>query len=341
MNVKRAGLDIGYGQVKACLIEDGEIRTTMFPAVVGDAQALSAFRLGLGGRRRSPKVVTYNGFDYFVGWDCLAHSRVTAGRQDRARIGSDEERLLALVALARLGVEDCVVVAGLPWAWYADRRRLKKSLVGEHHLSIGHKEHTVLIREVRVVPQPVGGFYSTFLDKRGVARASEEEMNRTYGFLDIGWNTVDFTALRRLEPVEAWCGGATIGVRRVIEIVADRIERTHHLELSAQEVDQAIRDGHVEVYGRVVDISQWVNSAAQAVARQIRAKATALWGNGERFSKIFIFGGGAFIMGKELKRAFPHNSEVLPQPCLANAIGFAKFAQRRVFRLDRNKGSEE
>jgi plasmid segregation protein ParM len=326
--MKRIGLDIGFGFVKAVSIEGGKMGATVFPAALGQAQKLSSFDVGMGRRGRRTRVITYDGIEYYVGRDCLAHSRTWAARQDRFRIGSQEERLLALVALARLGVRECAIVAGLPWPWYDDRHKLKRSLVGEHRLTIGSKEHTITIHRVKVVPQPIGGFYCHFLDMRGLAIACEEEMLKTYGFLDIGWNTTDLTALRRLQPVERWSGGERIGVRRVIEIVDDHIRRQHGLELSPHEIDEVVKSRQVEIYGEAIDIACVVDSAIRAVAQQIRAKATALWGNGERFTRIFIFGGGATVMGKAIREAFPKNSEVLPQPYLANAIGFAKFAQR-------------
>ena len=50
---------------------------------------------------------------------------------------------------------------------------------------------------------------------------------------------------------------------------------------------------------------------------------------------MLVSGGGAALMGKALVRAFPHNAEVLPRPGLSNALGFARFAQRRIFKADR------
>ena len=47
-------------------------------------------------------------------------------------------------------------------------------------------------------------------------------------------------------------------------------------------------------------------------------------------------GGGAALVGKEIAAAFPRNAEIVPQPALANATGFARFAQRRIFRADRS-----
>ena len=225
--IKRVGLDVGFGLVKAAVIEDGKIRTTTFPAVLGQAQALSSFNVGLGRGRQRASAITYNGFDYYVGYDCLTHSRVVASRQDRARIGSLEERLLALAALAKLQAWECAIVAGLPWPWYEDRKKLRRSLVGTHRLTIGRKEHTITIHQVKVVPQPIGGFYSYFLDRHGVASVPQAEMLRTYGFLDIGWNTTDLTALRRLQPVERWSGGERVGVRSVVEIVDDELRRRY------------------------------------------------------------------------------------------------------------------
>lgn len=333
MNIERVGLDVGFGDVKAAVIRDGKLATVTFPAVLGQAQALSSFTVGLNGStRRSATRLVYEEAEYYVGDDALRYSRTQAGRQDRARIGSVEERVLALAALARLGVTDATIVTGLPVLWFDDRKKLRKSLKGEHRFTWGKKERVMTIHEVLVVPQPLGGFYSYILDQAGTATVSEEEILRTYACLDVGWNTTDLSAIKALQPFDQWIGGARVGVRDIIQIVGDTISRDYGLNLSAHEIDQAIDARRVEVYGKYHDIGDIITSASTSLAQQVVSTATGLWGNGERMTRILIFGGGAARLGPAIRAAFPYNSVLLSHLALANAVGFCHFAQRSIWK---------
>lgn len=332
-DITRVGLDVGFGDVKAARLQDDKFETVSFPAILGQAQDLASYSTGLGGSRRRATRLVYDGVEYYVGHEALRHSRTLAGRQDRARIGSVEERVLALAALAQLGVDRAYIVTGLPVLWFDDRRKLSRSLRGEHRFVWDKEERVIHVVGVTTVPQPFGGFYWRFLDDRGLATVSEDEMLRTYAFLDVGWNTSDMSAIQELRPVERWSGGARVGVRNVVEIVGDQVQRRLGLELQPHEIDDAVRLRRVEVFGEYHDIGDIVDGAIVGLAQQEISAATQLWGNGERMSEILIFGGGVAIpgVGRELRKAFPHNSTVLSRPALANALGFCRFAQRRKF----------
>ncbi|GIK42382.1 MAG: hypothetical protein BroJett011_62150 [Chloroflexota bacterium] len=331
--IERIGLDVGFGDVKAAKLADGKLSTVAFPSILGQAQDLTHFGTGLGGatRRRATRMI-YDGVEYYIGDDALKHSRTQSGRQDRARIGSDEERVLALAALARLEVSHAYVVTGLPVLWLDDWKKLSRSLKGEHHFTWGKQQRTITIHQVVVQAQPFGGFYNHVLDQTGLSTIPESEILRTFAFLDVGWNTTDLSVIKALEPVEQWSAGERVGVRNVIEIVGDAINRRFGLILTPHEIDEAIHQRRIEVFGQYQDIGDLIDSATTALAQQVTAAATRLWGNGERMSRILIFGGGAAILGPAIRAAFPRNGVLLAHPALANAIGFCYFAQRPIWR---------
>lgn len=326
--IERVGLDVGFGDVKAAVIRD-KLSTISFPSLLGQAKALSAFTIGLNSaaRRRATRLV-YEDIEYFIGDDALKNSRTQSGRQDRTRIGSIEERVLALAALARLDVTEANIVTGLPVLWLDDRKKLINSLRGTHRFIYGKQERTITIHKVKVRPQPFGGFYAHLLDRSGTAKVNDAELRRTYACLDIGWNTTDLSIIKELDPTDE--GGARVGVRDVIQIVSDAIRDTHGLHLKPHEVEQVIRAGQIEVFGQYHDMGRLVNSATTALAQQVVSTASELLGAGERMSYILIFGGGAAFLGQPIQAAFK-NGVVLPYPALANAIGFCHFAQREIW----------
>mgnify|MGYP002682292926 CR=1 FL=1 len=99
----RVGLDVGFGDVKLVYLAEG-LHTLTFPAILGRAEDPARGRqldLGLGGRRRRIQTLEYGGNAYFVGEGALTESRLAGSQQNAGRIGSEEERLLMLAALAR------------------------------------------------------------------------------------------------------------------------------------------------------------------------------------------------------------------------------------------------
>ncbi len=122
-----------------------------------------------------------------------------------------------------------------------------------------------------------------------------------------------------------------MGVRNVIQIVGDEILRAYGLELKPREIEQAIHERQVEVFGQYHDISDLINSATAVLAQQVVSSATELWSDGRRMSRILIFGGGGGFFGPAIRPVFPSNSVQLPKPALSNAIGFCYYAQRNIW----------
>lgn len=93
----------------------------------------------------------------------------------------------------------------------------------------------------------------------------------------------------------------------------------------------------VFIFGEYQDISPIIESTTTALAQQVVSQATTLWGNGERMTKILIFGGGAARLGSAIRAAFPRNGVILSHPAIANALGFSYFAQRNIFSNTENR----
>ncbi len=323
------GIDVGFGFTKIINLVNGKRRVFTFPSVLGLAEARLDFSV-VGGSQRKTTIATFKDIPYFYGEEAILQARVTTGRQDRDRIGSDEELLLALIALARLNVTRVNIVTGLPIAWLKDKDKLIHAWTGAHQLTLGRRSMTIVIESVAVIPQPLGGYYSWALDNTGQPAQPKEVLNGTLALLDIGWNTTDLTGLKSIRPVQQWCGGEQVGMRRVVEIVDAHLRAKHGIARRPHDLDAALRDGHqVTIYGQAIDMSDMARQARHGVAGDIHAAATRLWSNADMFDRVLIFGGGAAGLSNELRQAFPRNGVLLPQPELANAIGFARLAMRQ------------
>lgn len=334
----RLGLDVGFGDVKLVCFAEGQ-RTVTFPAVLGRAEDTVRGRrlnLGLGGRRRPIQTIEYNGNAYFVGAGVTIESRMGGTLQNAERIGSQEERVLMLAALARAGIGDAVIVTGLPVLWWDRRGALVRSWLVEHRVIVNGKSQTILVREVRPVWQPLGSFYARFLTDIGTAQAGEEVLRAGFGIVDIGFNTTDLSGVHNLQPIPRWSGGVRTGVRDALEVLSSSIETRYGVRRPLTELATALRSRQpLTIYRDTVDLNDLAPSALASLAQEIVGEATRQWGQADRFHSVLITGGGAALVGKAVAAAFPRNAEILARPALANALGFARFAQRRIFRADR------
>ena len=332
--LKRVGVDIGFIDCKA--VADGGTTVDVFPSVLGLAESSAKVGVGLGRRRTRAQRIEYEGRTYFLGEDALTESRMTANRQDAGRIGSVEERVLMLASLARLNVDEALIVTGLPVMWWDHRRLLVRSWVGRHEIAWNGKLRTIIVHEVRPVWQPFGSFYARFLDQEGRATADDATMMAGFGVVDVGGNTTDLSGIVKLRPFSKWSRGVQLGVGNALEAVSADLEARYGVHRPVAELSVAMRNGGtIAIYRETVDLRPLVEAQMQALADEVVSVSSRLWGQADRFHTVLVSGGGAALMGKALVRAFPRNAEVLPNPGLANALGFARFAQRRIFKADR------
>jgi PRTRC genetic system protein D len=331
----RCGIDVGFGDVKIAWYTD-QLHTLTFPAILGRAETRSSAQIALGTYRKRIDTIEYGPQTYFTGTQALIESRLIAARQDAERIGSVEERVLMLATLAKANINNAILVTGLPVLWWDKRRRLVKSWTSSHNIIWNNKPMEINIKEVRPVPQPFGSFYSRVLGPDGTAKETKQVMRSGWAVLDIGLNTTDCAGILNLQPVNRWCGGIRRGVRDALDIIAADIEATYGVRRPLHEISAALRtQGHIDIYREHYSVNGNAASALQSLSQEIVGEATRRWGQGDRFHSVLISGGGAALLGKEIAQSFPQNAEILPKPALANAIGFAKFAQRRIFLSDK------
>lgn len=91
-------------------------------------------------------------------------------------------------------------------------------------------------------------------------------------------------------------------------------------------VARAISTGSLKLWGKDVDVKHLVKPVIDALAAQIVAQATQVWGSGAGLDKLLLTGGGAYFMAPYIAASF-QNLLVVPDPVSANARGFYKYAR--------------
>ncbi len=317
------GIDVGYGYTKAVSNQrQATMRSVIGPALqikyhndlISNGQGLEV-QLG-------DKV-------WFLGELARLQSPFTISPRARER-DAEVVRPLLLGALYQLGLSGGGVrlVTGLPVSWYPDRAALVQSLLGPHNPVINGNACRFEIVDVLVVPQPFGSFFRVLLSTQGVLEDREELSRERVALLDIGTHTTDYALADGLRYVEPKSGSIPVAMARVYELVRRDINDGHRLEMSLQDVEDAVQRGSIRLYGQRHPIDDLVQRALDAVGQEILGEALTLWGDGREFAAILVTGGGGVAFLDRIQAVYPH-ARLVPDAQLANAEGFYRYALRK------------
>jgi plasmid segregation protein ParM len=318
-----AALDIGYGHTKGVW---GSQHLT-FPSLVGPAVRVK-YHPDLTGDGHG-LTLTFSGQQRFIGAYAARQSPFTTSPRARER---DPEllRMLTLGACHQLGLSGHRIhlVTGLPVRWYTDREQLAKTLTGIYHFSVDNEPQHLEIAMVKVVPQPFGSLFRVLLSPQGVFVDEDRLANTRVAILDIGTHTTDYAYADRVTYVEPKSGSIPVAMAQVYTLLQRALEETYDLEVNLTAVEAAARTGHVTRFGERIDVTTLYQEALAAVSGEILGHATTLWGAGQELAVVLLTGGGALPFAEHVRGVFPH-ARLVPQPQLANALGFYRYGLRQ------------
>ncbi|MGB9724726.1 MAG: hypothetical protein ACP5OO_11195 [Chloroflexia bacterium] len=340
------GMDPGYGYFKLALSVP-QPRSVAFPALVAPgAGRFKARLLGTKPKSRTVEVETAGG-RFLVGYGAQEQGHPLTISQALGRF-QDAPELLPLfgASLASLGVGDpgvqAVLAVGLPVELLQTeetRRRtvahLRSLFLGTHTFRVGRTSFCVEVRTLLPLPQPAGAFFAWGLapDGRWV-RPKEDLLEARVGICDIGFNTCDLFAVRAGEVLSRWTGGENIGLRKVLETLQALLYREHGLSLSLHELDvEGVlwkEEPVLRLPSGALPLRAERDAALSQAAGEVVAFLERTWAGARQFAYILITGGGSRVFQKALRQYFGSSAEFLPEPLVANAVGLARYAARRV-----------
>jgi plasmid segregation protein ParM len=183
------------------------------------------------------------------------------------------------------------------------------------------------VDEVLVVPQPFGSLFDAILGPEGQIVDRDLAQGRV-GVIDVGTYTTDYVLVDRLRYVERGSGTIASAMSRAYQLIGRSLLDTFGLDLRLHQVDRAVRDGHVTVFGEERSIDWLVDPVLDALSQEVLAQAGTLWGDGRDLKAILVTGGGAMALGEHIRRRYAH-ARVLPDAALANVNGFFKYGLRK------------
>ncbi|MDZ4768382.1 MAG: ParM/StbA family protein [Chloroflexota bacterium] len=327
------GLDMGYGYTKAVT----ENYSVSFPSVIGHARTIRFNAKEIA--EKYPGMSLTDGVDaLFIGELALSQLNTNALRRLRSRatahdneMATNFRRRLMFAALGRIGehlrIEDTVHViisTGLPVDHMADAASLKSLLIGPHSVMTDRAAFVAHVSDVRIMPQPYGSIYSEMLLPDGALNARYTH-TRT-GVIDIGTYTVDLTVDDDGEFVAGSSGSLEAGIHMAEDAISEGINNRHRARATQRQIDEVLRTGYLIAYGQREDWRREVSNALKPLQDAVIALATERWDSGLNLDRVQVTGGGAPLVFDALRAIYPQ-AVMLPDPHLANARGYLRYAR--------------
>lgn len=323
-------IDVGYGNTKYVVFhERGEqVQCSLFPSTAPQAGASTDLSGGVF-QKRNTVTVEVNGVSYEVGRDARLAQDASYGRVLDSKYSlSDVYLALVRGAISYMGVSHIdVLVLGLPVNTFDTyQETLAERMTGVHRVpsptsSDPSKTVEVEVRAVRVIPQPIGGFFD-YAIRNNLYGRMKNQMNL---LIDPGFYTLDWVVAHGVKMANARSGAHSGGMSAVLATMAEAIGRELGTQLNDYSLlDDAIRTGtSPRFFGKPFDIDRHIKIGKEKARQFVSVLANRVGNNGVDIDNIILAGGGAEFFKDLIQEKFPHHELVITDdPVFANVRGF-------------------
>jgi hypothetical protein len=326
MSIK-IGLDLGMSSTKL-VGENGEI-LFFNQAALMNSERMEGNLAGMKARRR-PMIVKGDFGEFYVGKNAHDFGQPVESFDFDQLTGTNEMRALvygALTAYQKLyGVfeEPLAIAVGLPLQLMTgddakkNQATVIKWLNGHHEWNADGEVFSANIEKVYLAPQALGALFDYVFDAKGMAIAgTESAMKLECAEVSIGSNSVELMVTKRNSDTERFNGGKAVGVRKLFQRIDPKGLYTYG------ELDMKLRGKDDEFDDEMKrKLPEYIKSWSIDVKDFINKK----WeGAHERFHRVFLVGGGAFLLEKELMEKFNGRAYMPENPVMSIARGLYKL----------------
>jgi plasmid segregation protein ParM len=260
------------------------------------------------------------------------------------RYESHEFRLLATFALGELArdyeeaqksILECMVVTGVPSNDFNEKevKNIIRVLKGDHNIKINDISLNVRVKEVYVIPQPIGTIYNEILDLEGYVQ-NEDYFEETVTVVDIGGGTLLVDTLKDLQLDHTKREQENTGAYYLYEQIVSKAIGNNIKGLSKYLVEQIIRNADkAEGYfykpnkNESIDITDIVKKTSIKYTREIINTINSAVKDISSIDRFVFTGGGSnLIAQEEAKKAFKYTIFV-DDAETANVRGYFKYGK--------------
>ena len=326
-----AGMDIGFGHVKAYLRNGGDITIKIsFPRVFAEAKDNN---WGLNNN----SIYAMEGDKYYIGNEALSYQENFIRHDYRDYTNDNTYWLCIAKVLMDSGVFDKTdnvtvdrLILGLAPGHYVKKniQAMQKRAKSEIEFGYNKKRYRFTAKNVKVLPQGSGAFFSETLTDDGMIKEKNGHKKMT-GILDIGYRTTDFLIFENGQFIgEKEELSEDTGIRVILEKLQSHIKTKFDKE-EIEFIDPIMKGESFEFRGTNHDMSRVVDQlTTDHFHKHIEPVVLKRWeGRINRMSRIIICGGGAYSIKKIVGFLNNHEKQIFipTEPEYSNAKGFFRY----------------
>lgn len=267
-------------------------------------------------------------------------SATGSGGRGVSRYGSENFKIEALI-----GITSCLkelpnfvehevlrIVTGVPSNLAKNQKvinQIKNLLTGIHEVKSvtwdSVRPITFEIREVIVVPQPLGTMYDYVYDPE-IDDLNEKLLNQRAIVIDIGWGTTDIAILEtaRVRSTFSFNIGTSDYISDIQEDVNNTLPEASIFSLTPHELDEAILESPIiETPFGEYDLSEYIEKWKKYEAKRIYQEVMGIGLEFNKFYKIILTGGGSLLYENYLRELFDDPRLLIQENAvMANSRGF-------------------
>lgn len=317
-------VDIGYSSLKISYGPRGaspdQISTLILPSIAAPS-ARVAKTIGAHNNQSDDIKIWYDGTEYSA---CIRpeYTRsVRAVHEDYPL--EDTYQVLYRAALLLTGEKEIeCVVTGLPVSQAQDQTRvsrLRALMMGQIEVAKGY---TVTVKDVNVIPQPVGAYMEMIKEWEG----PKTLLHGNIVVIDPGYFSVDWLSIKHNRVQWDASGTNLAAMSQILTEAAGILATRNGGWVDPESLESALRDGkdHIVAMGQPMQIEPVLNEAGKYHAREaVRALRTALRQERAEPGIVILAGGGANTYKKYVADAFPGwTIWTGKKPAVSNVRGF-------------------
>lgn len=318
--MKTIAFDIGYSSIKTGVHRN-------IPSIVGPARDLSNIPM-LGNMAPEEHIqIEVNGAQYFVGDLAARQSSNPVFSLKKERYDSKQGMVLMETTIALLADhnEEICVVTGLPVDYQKTQRtKLEKQLKGPHTAILSGQPKNTYVREVKVLPQPMGIFFHHYMDDE-LKPTDQRWKHHRVGIIDIGYGTTDIAVVDGSQYIDGSSRSTTLAMGQMNKLVSDAVYRDFNHRWEPHQMDESIRSGFVRLRGRNLSIMEQAAECRQNLSDQLAHWIENCWPDYNEMDVILLGGGGGAALYHHLSK--PFHVKLVEDPQQAVLKGYQKLGR--------------
>lgn len=318
-NILVAGIDLGHSAVKSqytTIRNAGHRHQFLIPTVVCDAFHITNEEAA---RKAAAETVELSGKSYFFGntartqtqnqnYSGIESNWITEGPvHDVLLLGSVKKILEHYAQSGQPLIDQVILILGLPTQYFESQaadlkerayKLVKSMLIEGTELKIGIKA------------QSEAPIYPLAYDVFGNVNASHDLSKESYGIVEVGHFTIDFSLFIDGQMVTSQGGSIPQGVYTVYDKVREEFLKKK-LPTQIQVLENAVQKGIITIRGDEVNVKQVVKAASDQIASVAAAEMRRLFGERiDLVDNILVTGGGAELVAPYFAEQYKHTKQL-------------------------------